>query len=104
MNDRSTNNVIDNSADRQFELVVDGETALAAYRLDGDRIVFTHTEVPVALEGQGVGSRLVAGALASIREQGLKVVPLCSFVRHYIETHAETQDLLAEPSGRQSRG
>ena len=95
MNDRSTNNVIDNSAENQFELVVDGETALAAYRREGDRIVFTHTEVPVALEGQGIGSRLVAGALASVRARGLKVVPLCSFVRHSIETHAEAQDLLA---------
>ena len=95
MNDRSTSNVVDNQAESQFELVVDGETALAAYRREGDRIAFTHTEVPEALEGQGVGSRLIAGALADVRERGLKVVPLCSFVRHYIETHAEAQDLLA---------
>ena len=94
-NDPPTGKVVDNQAKNQFELVVDGETALAAYRRDGDRISFTHTEVPVALEGQGVGKALVAGALADVRRQGLKVVPSCSFVRHYIETHDDMQDLLA---------
>jgi predicted GNAT family acetyltransferase len=28
------------------------------------------------------------------REEGLKVEPLCSFVRHYVETHPEVQDLV----------
>jgi predicted GNAT family acetyltransferase len=51
--------------------------------------------VPEELEGQGIASRLVAGALADVRVNGWKVVPLYSFVRHYVETHPETQDLLA---------
>jgi hypothetical protein len=86
--------VTNNRADSQYELTVDGHKALAAYSLDGRVISFTHTEVPSALEGQGVGSRLVAEALEQVREEGLKVKPLCSFVRHYIETHPEAQDLL----------
>jgi hypothetical protein len=90
--------VKNNRSESQYELEVEGHKALAAYRLNGDRISFYHTEVPEALEGQGVGSALVKGALADVREQGLKVVPLCSFVRHYIETHPEAQDLLAEGS------
>ena len=87
--------VTNNRAEGQYELIVDGHKALAAYRLDGDRISFVHTEVPSELEGQGVGTRLVEGALGQVREEGLKVVPLCSFVRHYLETHPEAQDLLA---------
>ncbi|HEY0147730.1 MAG TPA: GNAT family N-acetyltransferase [Allosphingosinicella sp.] len=87
--------VTNNRADSQYELIVDGHKALAAYRLDGQQIAFTHTEVPTVLEGQGIGSRLVAGALDQVREEGLKVVPLCSFVRHHIETHPDVQDLLA---------
>ena len=87
--------VTNNEAESRYELEVEGKTALAAYRLKNGRISFTHTEVPEALEGQGVGTRLVAGALEQVRGQGLKVVPLCSFVRHYIETHEEAQDLLA---------
>lgn len=87
--------VVNNEAEHQYELHVGGHTALASYRLKNGRISFTHTEVPVELEGQGVGSRLVAGALEDARERGLKVVPICSFVRHYVDTHPETQDLLA---------
>ena len=87
--------VTDNRAESRFELEEEGHLAIAAYRLRDGRISFTHTEVPEALAGRGVGTRLVAGALEQVRAEGLKVVPLCSFVRHYIETHPETQDLLA---------
>ena len=87
--------VRNNEAEHQYELEVEGELALAAYRLSDDRIVFTHTEVPEALEGRGIGSKLIESALDDVRTKGLKVVPACAFVKHYIETHPETQDLLA---------
>ena len=79
----------------RFELEDGGDVAFAAYELHGDTITFTHTIVPEALEGHGVGSGLIGGALAQARERGLSVRPQCSFVRHYIETHPEWQDLLA---------
>lgn len=91
----SHSNVIDNSSEQRFELAEGGATAVAAYRLDGDRISFTHTIVPQEIEGQGVGSRLVRGALDQVRERGLRVVPVCSFVKGYIDRHSEYQDLLA---------
>ena len=87
--------VRDNRAEAEFELVVDGHRAVAAYQLEGDRIVFTHTVVPPELEGRGVGSKLVRGALDLVRDRGLKVVPQCSFVRAYMQKHPETRDLLA---------
>jgi uncharacterized protein len=86
--------VRDNKAEQEFELMVGGGRAIAAYQREGDRIVFTHTEVPPALEGRGVGSRLVRGALDQVRDAGLKVVPQCSFVRAYIQRHPEYRDLL----------
>jgi uncharacterized protein len=87
--------VRNNEAEGQYELVVDGQKALAAYRIKDDRISFTHTEVPDSLAGRGIGSALVEGALEDIRRRGLRVVPICSFVRHYMETHEEVRDLLA---------
>jgi predicted GNAT family acetyltransferase len=87
--------VIDNTAEHRFELDQDGHKAIAEYRLSDGEIVFTHTLVPPALEGKGVGSALVAGALDQVRRKGLRVVPRCAFVRHYIETHPDTHDLLA---------
>jgi hypothetical protein len=54
-----------------------------------------HTEVPEALSGQGVGSRLVRGALDLIRAEGLMVVPSCSFVAAWIGKHPDYADLVA---------
>lgn len=86
--------VKDNPAKSQFELIVEGHTALAAYRLKPGVITFTHTEVPKELGGRGVGSQLAKGALDQARTRGLKVVPLCPFIKAYIEKHPTYQDLL----------
>jgi predicted GNAT family acetyltransferase len=85
----------DNPAKSRFELIENGQTAFAAYEIEGETIAFTHTIVPPALEGQGVASRLIAHALGEARARDLKVRPECSFVAAYIERHPETQDLLA---------
>lgn len=90
-----TGTVRDNRAEQEFELVVDGHRAVAAYQVEGDRIVFTHTLVPPEIEGRGVASKLIRTALDTARDRGLKVVPQCRFVRAYMEKHPETRDLLA---------
>lgn len=87
--------VTDNPDKHQFELIVDGHVALAAYRLKPGVITFTHTEVPKELGGRGIGTQLAKGALDQVRERGLKVVPLCPFIKAYIEKNAQYQDLLA---------
>ena len=87
--------VHDNRSEQEFEITVDGHRAVAAYQLEGDTIVFTHTLVPAAIEGRGVASKLIRSALDSARDRGLKVVPQCRFVRVYIDKHPEVQDLLA---------
>ncbi|HYI41048.1 MAG TPA: GNAT family N-acetyltransferase [Allosphingosinicella sp.] len=87
--------VRNNEAEHQYELEVEGRLALAAYRLRDGRITFTHTEVPDALEGRGIGSKLIKAALDDARALGLKVVPTCPFVKRYMDKHPEVQDLLA---------
>jgi predicted GNAT family acetyltransferase len=87
--------VRNNEAEHRYELEVEGRLALAAYRLREGRITFTHTEVPDALAGRGIGSKLVKAALEDARAQGLKVVPACPFVKHYMDKHPEVQDLLS---------
>jgi predicted GNAT family acetyltransferase len=87
--------VQDNPAESRFELEVEGHLAVAYYKLEGKVISFTHTEVPPSLGGQGVGSRLIKGALEAVRVRGLKVVPKCPFVSAYIGKHKEHADLIA---------
>lgn len=86
--------VRNNSAQSRFELTTDGATAAAYYDRSPGVITFTHTEVPRALEGRGIGSKLARGALEAVRAQGLKVVAECPFIRGYIERHPEFQNLL----------
>lgn len=65
------------------------------YQLSGDRIVFTHTGVPPAYQGQGLAARLAEAGLHWARAQGLQVVPACSYIRSYIQRHPEWQNLIA---------
>jgi uncharacterized protein len=84
-----------NTALSRFELEAFGATAVANYRLAGGAMTFTHTETPAHLRGHGIASRLVEGALAQARAQGLKVRAGCDFVRDYLARHREFDDLVA---------
>jgi predicted GNAT family acetyltransferase len=48
-----------NEAAQRWEAHVNQQLAVAEYRLRGNTIFFIHTEVPHALEGQGIASRLI---------------------------------------------
>ena len=89
--------VRDNQRSHRFELEVDDQLAKAWYRQQGNVLTFTHTDVPEALAGQGVGSRLAKGALDAVRAAGQKVVPVCPFIAAYIKKHHEYDDLLVKP-------
>ena len=87
--------IIDNVQKHRFEADLgDGTIAIAVYELHPAEIIFTHTKVPPAHEGQGVGSELIRFALQSARERGLKVVPICPFFAAFFRRHPEEQDLL----------
>lgn len=81
--------VENNQAAQRFEARIDGQLAMAEYRLQGSTIIFTHTEVPAALEGQGIASKIVQTALDHARDQQQTVVPLCRFVTSFIRRHPE---------------
>jgi hypothetical protein len=86
-----------NPAMGRFEMASGGAVAFVDHRRAGDgRIALLHTEVPQALSGQGVGSKLVRGVLDSIRAEGGRAVPRCEFVAAYVARHPEYRDLLAD--------
>lgn len=85
-----------NKARSRYEFDLGDDTAYVDYERMGRTIVLTHTFVPEAYEGRGVGRQLVAAVLADIRKQGLKIVPLCSFIAIYIERHPIWRDMLSE--------
>jgi predicted GNAT family acetyltransferase len=86
--------IINNKPDHRYELAVEGHLAAACYSVADGVITFLHTEVPPELGGKGIGSKLIKGALAQVRADGLKVIAQCPFVKGYIDKHAEYADLL----------
>lgn len=104
MGSPSSYSVRDNPERHRFEIDLgDGAIAVAEYTLPEGKILFSHTEVPPAHEGKGVGSALIRFALASARARNLKVIPVCPFFAAYIKKHAEEQDLL-DPAYRKVLG
>ena len=87
-----------NEAASQFQLTVEGHTAFIEFSRTGDIIILPHTEVPAALEGRGVGKQLVEQTLTYIEQQGWKVVPLCPFVKAYIQRHPEWERIVLKKS------
>ncbi|SRR5579883_797388 len=90
--------VQDNPSRSRFELHVRGEVAAAYYTRLSDLIVFTHTEVPEALSGKGIGSKLIQGSLELVRAKGLKAAAECPFVAAFLAKHPEFNDLLSDPA------
>jgi uncharacterized protein len=87
--------VIHNTEARRFEIHYGDDMARLEYHLRGPSIIYTHTVVPIVLEGHGIAGRLAKEALDYARESGLSVVPLCPYVADYIEKHPEYGDLVA---------
>lgn len=87
----TTYEVIDNQAESRFEIHVDGHIAFEKYeRFDGG-IAYTLTKVPDELGGRGIASFLVKYLLDDAAAKGLKVKPICPYVRKYIDKHPEYQ-------------
>ncbi len=86
--------IVNNKAERRYELAAEGRIAATYYSLADGVITFIHTEVPPELGGRGIASKLIRGALDQVRAEGLKVIAQCPFVKAFIDKHADYQDLL----------
>jgi predicted GNAT family acetyltransferase len=90
--------VTDNRAKHRFELSIDGsgdDNAAAYYRIEDDRVILTHTEVPQQFSGQGIGSQLARGVFDAIRATGRMAVLRCPFMAAYYARHPEYSDIVA---------
>jgi uncharacterized protein len=96
----SRSEVGDNQRELRYELALGREVVgELRYRLEPGVIVLVHTDIEPRFEGQGLASKLIRGALDDVRQRGLKVTPLCPFVRSFIDRHPEYNDLVvADPA------
>ena len=92
-----TTDVVCNTSNNRYELLVDGEVAgFADYRVDGDTVELPHTVVDPARRGQGLAAVLVGHVLDDIAGTGRRVIPSCWYVAEFIDRHPEYGPLLAD--------
>jgi uncharacterized protein len=82
----------------RFELLVGGELAgVADYHEQPGLVTILHTEIDPAFEGRGLGSAFVAAMLDDVRAREARVLPVCPFVKAYLQRHRELADLVWRP-------
>jgi uncharacterized protein len=86
--------IADNPELTRYEAHVGSELAgFTDYHAQPGLLTLLHTEVLPAFQGQGVGARFVAGVLDDIRGRGLRVLPICPFVRAFLQKNPDYEDL-----------
>jgi predicted GNAT family acetyltransferase len=87
--------IADAPAVQRYEALLDGElVGILEYVVKRGRIALVHTEVPPEHEGRGIAARLASFALAEARRRGLRVIPVCPYVRAYLERHPQDLDIV----------
>lgn len=82
--------------EKRFTADVGGGEAVLGYDDSRQGVIdLQHTVVPDEAQGQGVGGRLVEAAVRHARAKGLRIVPTCPFVQHWMQEHPEHAELVA---------
>jgi predicted GNAT family acetyltransferase len=78
----------------RFVLRIEGHEAELVYERRGDVLDIQHTYTPPPLRGREIAARLTETAFAYARDEGLRVVPTCSYTVLYVERHPEVRALV----------
>lgn len=80
-----------------YTITVEGKTVGHASFADrGDQRVFYHTEMDPAYGGRGLATILLEDALNAARDEGKRIVPVCSMVETVLRKHPEF-DAITDP-------
>jgi len=86
--------MIDNTELHRFELVENGLTVFADYRIRDGKYLLPHVEADPALRGTGAASRLMAEIVEHARAEKLTLVPRCSYALAWFKRHPDAADVL----------
>ena len=82
----------------RFVAVLDdeGQEAVVTYQRKNDQLGITHTGVPPQYRRRGIAGEMVQHVIDYARTEGLRVVPYCSYVVHYLNEHPDQKDVLQQ--------
>lgn len=99
MESESELTIVDNRVAKRYEASLGGSHAgYSTYREEPGRVTFVHTVVPPEFEGRGIGSRLAKFAIDDVQSRGLRIRPVCPFVRAWLRRHAEYDSIVDYPA------
>lgn len=100
-----SSSVIRNDELKRYEIYSDEELAgFAEFRMNGNKIVFPHTEIDPKFGGQGLGSALIQYALDDAAMKKFMVAPYCPFVSKYIAKNPDKYLFLVPEADRAKFG
>ena len=87
------------AGDGAYSVFVEGEIAGKASFADrGNQRVFYHTEIDKQFGGRGLATILVEQALIASRDEGKRIVAVCSMVAGVLDKHPEFNDITDPPT------
>lgn len=86
-----------NETKGSFYIELDGKrVGEMTYSIAGpELIIIDHTEVGEELKGQGAGVKMLNAAIAYVRENNIKIIPLCPFVKSVFDKKEDIRDVLS---------
>ncbi len=84
-----TARLTDSETASRFELVEDGQTVFADYRIANGRLFIDHVESPMALRGSGAAGRLMALVKQHARDAAMPIVPICGYAAAWLKRNPD---------------
>ncbi|MCZ2121537.1 MAG: N-acetyltransferase [Anaerolineales bacterium] len=81
--------VTQNSAEKRFEVWIDGKLSKLDYLENQETLSITHVGVHPDHRGQGVAGKLTETALTYARAKSLRVIPICPYVVAYLRRNPQ---------------
>ena len=68
---------------------VEGEGEITFSKASHTLIIVDHTGVPDSMRGMDIAAALAERVIADARAKGQKIMPLCPFMRSYMDRHKD---------------
>jgi uncharacterized protein len=79
----------------RYVFALDGHEAELTYSIASPVLIIAdHTGVPEVFRGQGIGVKLAERLVADARAEGVRIVPLCPFVKAQARRHPDWADVI----------
>ena len=97
-------NIVHDPTQQRFFIQFEDGDAELVYTEPGPKIMdIQHTFVPESGRGHGVADALADAAFDYARDNGLRVVPSCPFIRRWLSNHPERAAVLDPRYARRVR-